>query len=162
MSGTVRARQWWTPESMRADLAVRDPGALVAIEALVLAVESAGVRFDPRQTMDPKLVIVVEDPVTGKVGDLATVSYQPNGAVMLELDFTAASAPRNRRALPRVEALLDRVAAVDEELASMVGEIRGRGLAATHPNRPLAQQSPESVATLVALAAEFNAGRGSD
>ncbi len=158
MGGTSRARQWWTPEEARADVDRRDPDALPAFDAFVAAAQQAGLDIDSRQTMDPKLALVVTDARVGKLGDVAVVSYQPNGAVQLELDFASAGAESKGSARGRVEALLGQIGAIDDRLGSMAAQIREAGLDRTHPNTPLRERSPESVSALVELVARFNAG----
>lgn len=155
----VRERRRWTVDAIREDLSSRDPGSLPAFDAIAAAVLEQGLDFDMRTTLEPRAAVEAKDAVVGKVGEVVTGSYS-NGRMQLELEFGMAAAEPRAPALGRVEALLSRIAGIDGRLAGMVAEINERGLGNTHPNRPLAQQSPESMAALVALVAEFNAAGG--
>ncbi|WP_422935568.1 hypothetical protein [Sinomonas sp. P47F7] len=63
----------------------------------------------------------------------------------LELEFRWAAADHRQLALRRVEALLGRIAGIDDSLRSMADEIHVKGLGNTHPRRPRADQSPKSM-----------------
>ncbi|WP_138416204.1 hypothetical protein [Sinomonas gamaensis] len=149
-----RERKLWTSDVIRSDLEARDAGSVPVFDAFVRTIAKSGLEFEGKSALDPAGGVIIKDPEVGKVGELTVIFYPP-ATTKLELNFIPSAKFRDDSVTTRVAGLLERISLLPS-FTGAIAEIQQKGIGHRRPNLFLNDLTPDDVASLVTLVAQFN------